>query len=274
MGQIFYKYQSLGNDFILFDWLGLSKNEVDEIVSNATWPELVQALCARHYGVGADGVIVIISSDQAAAECQMYNPNGTRGEKCLNGLRCAAQFLVSEKSYPKTFSIHMFNDVIPCEVENNHVQIKLNHFHYDDVCEIEIAGKLLKGHRADIGNPHFVILEEINLDWLKQHGRLIETHDAFPNDTNVEFIWHDKDASQKKKMPIYKMLVYERGCGLTLACGSGAAAAMTVLRELGNISLNQKVKISMLGGDLISYFEKDDLLVQTCDAKCVFQGKL
>ncbi len=272
--KLFYKCQSLGNDFILLDWLALSPDEIETNLSNKNWQSFVQLLCARHYGIGADGVIVIIKSDQAEAECKIFNSNGTHGEKCLNGLRCAAQFFVLEKSYPEKFSIKMFNDTILCEVDNDQVQIQLNQFHYKDICEIEVEGKLLKGHRVDVGNPHFVICENIKLDWLKQHGRLIETHDAFPNDTNVEFIWHDKIASDKEQMPVYKMLVYERGCGFTLACGSGAAAVMTVLSELGEIGGNEKVKISMLGGDLFSYFESPDKLIQEADAKCVFQGKL
>ena len=107
---IFFKYQSLGNDFILLDWLDESKYDFD-----ANWSKLVQCLCDRHYGIGADGVL-IIRKNGSELESLIFNADGSYGDKCLNGLRCVAHYLVIQKNYPPKLEIFMGNKLMQCEV--------------------------------------------------------------------------------------------------------------------------------------------------------------
>ncbi len=272
MKHTFYKYQSMGNDFILLDWLDLSEKEIQTRLSAPKWSGFVRFLCAHHFGVGADGVIIVCTSMQAQAHCMIFNADGTQGEKCLNGLRSAAQFLCDHKFCPKEFSIEMSQSLIPCKLDENHIQIKIDHMNYRDLCEVTLDCHSIKGHRVEMGNPHFVVLEKTSFDWLKENGQAIETDHIFPDRTNVEFVWLDEKTSLKKQLSVYSMLTFERGCGMTLACGSGAAAAMEVLLKLEKIAVNQKVLISMLGGELLSYFETPEILVQQGEAQYVFQG--
>lgn len=240
------KYQSLGNDFILLDWL----KRPDSL--DVDW---IKAICNQKK---IDGVLVL--QGNAIPEVLMFNSDGTDGQKCLNGVRCAAYYLVSQKKFPQKFMLKM-QQPIHCEVNENLVTINIGKVNYKKPYKIKIANKILQGHIVDVGNPHFVVLEKIDLDWLQKYGEEISNHADFPNRTNVEFVWGNKDK--------YNALVYERGCGITQACGTGAAAIMQTLYQQNKITCGQEISIQMLGGALKSYLNRDESMVQIAEAKMV-----
>jgi len=247
----FFKYQSLGNDFILLDWMERGAQEI-----NSSW---IKKNCDRQNGIGSDGVLIIKNK---TPKVLMFNSDGTDGQKCFNGLRCVAHYLVAQKKFPQKFSVIMQHP-IHCEVRENLITLNLGKANYQNPHEIKIGGKLLQGHIVDVGNPHFVILEKIDLNWLQKYGGEISNHTDFPNRTNVEFVWQDKDKDK------YNALIYERGCGITKACGTGAAAIMQTLYQQNKIKREQEISIQMLGGVLQSYLGQDESIVQIAKAEMV-----
>jgi diaminopimelate epimerase len=132
---------------------------------------------------------------------------------------------------------------------------------------IIIAKKSLSGHVIDAGNPHLVIFEKTTPEWLLKHGHSIETHPQFPHRTNVEFVWKDHAKN------IYHMLVFERGCGMTLACSTGAAASLFALYQAKKISLNQKINLKLPGGTLMTYLDDHHHVIQEGSAELTFVGE-
>lgn len=263
----FHQYQSLGNDFLLLDWLEVSLDEIQSRVQAKNWSEQVKRWCDRQSGIGADGVLVMMSAENFAAETLIFNSDGTAGAVCLNGVRCVARFLRDKDLVPKIFALKMSTLIIPCEVDDDEIKITVSSAPHIETCEITVADKVLKGFRVEAGNPHFIVFRETTEDWLKEHGYVIETDAAFPNRTNVEFVWKDDEQSQVMAMPVYRMLIHERGCGMTKACGSGAAAVMDVLLQSHKIRINHQVVLSMPGGNLISFIDDNLAVIQFADAK-------
>lgn len=245
----FFKYESLGNDFIIFE------NE------QQFTPEQIRALCNRNFGIGADGVLVV-STIQDKIKAEIFNSDGSTPEVCYNGLRCVADF-VHKKTDKNKFTILMGKKEIACVVEE-----------FGIVTNVGVGSFLGQetiftfiGDVINVGNPHFVIFEKIELDWLKQNGKLIESHIKFPNKINTEFVW--KIAPAK-----YETLVYERGCGITLACSSGAAAITIALLKRKEIKPDEKISISMLGGSLNSWISHNNEIFLEAGANMVFEGQI
>lgn len=257
----FYKYQSLGNDFVLFDWLDKIDNTA---LQNSQWPNFVRQICNRNYGVGADGVL-IVKKQHNQIEGLIFNSDGSKPEKCLNGLRCIAHYLVNQKQFPSKLNILMKN-VNVCTVENNEIIANIGKANYQEKLSLKINNQTFIGHKVDVGNPHFVIDREVSLEWLKKHGADFSEHKLFPHRTNVEFVWPIQQQE-------YNLLIYERGCGVTNACGTGAAATLQTLFQLGKITRNKKIIFNMPGGKLQSYLENDGSIIQIASAAMIFSGK-
>jgi diaminopimelate epimerase len=261
----FYKYQSLGNDYVLFDWLGKTINNVDNVIQSDNWSTVVKHLCDRHFGIGSDGVLVIRKNLLKQIEAVMFNADGSLGYKCLNGLRCVAHYLVGEKKFPCDLEIFMGDKLMQCSVKDE-IVINVGKVDYQGQHKLSLADSVLTGHIVSAGNPHFVIQQQIDLSWLQTNGACIEQHSDFPNRTNVEFVWPIDESNN------YKILVHERGCGITLACGSGAAAVMRTLYELRKVKNNEKIMLNMQGGTLESYIDNNNDVIQRASATLVFQG--
>ncbi len=253
----FIKYQSLGNDFVLLDYLDNPKPKFD-----SNWSQLVQQLCERNFGIGADGVLLISINSQDQLQAHVFNADGSNGYKCLNGLRCVADYLVKHKNYPGELQIFMGDKLMLCQVAEQ-VTINVGIANYVREQKLTVADKTFTGHVINIGNPHLVIFEKVDREWLQQNGAQIEHHPDFPERTNVEFVWPIKDG--------YQVLVYERGVGLTMACGTGAAAVMQALLHLNKITPNTEINIQMPGGIIKSHIENNDI-IQTAPANLVFSG--
>lgn len=245
------KYQSLGNDFVLLDWLDQPDNNIDA--------KFIKLLCDRHYAIGADGVL-IIKKNQNQTEAMIFNADGSYGYKCFNGLRCVAHYLVTIKNYPQNLEIFMGDKLMQCTVQDK-ITINVGSAHYQTQHKLNN----LTGHIVSVGNPHFVILKKTTLKWLEKNGVAIENHKTFPDRTNIEFVWPtDKNN--------YNILVHERGCGITLACGSGAAAVMQTLYQLQKINRNEKIFLHMQGGVIESHLDNNNNIIQIASANMVFRA--
>lgn len=245
----FTKMQGLGNDFVILDY--------DEFVNaNKSAEELAVKLCDRNFGVGADGLIIVNpNTKDTDIGWFFYNSDGSIAQMCGNGMRCFARYvwdkrLVSKKEFsvetkagvivPKIISenevrVNMGKPIlncsdIPCTAQNN-----LNIVY-------ETMGKKFLLNAVSMGNPHCVIFVNENSQKLaREIGPLIECAEIFPEKTNVEFI----EIISRNSI---KLDVWERGCGITLACGTGACAS-TVAGILNGF-LDNEVMVQLPGGML------------------------
>ncbi len=279
----FYKYQSLGNDFILFDWYKKPETFVEQILNEQNLQDLVIKICQPHFGIGADGVLILKGNTNArVAEMLIFNKDGSRAEICLNGLRCVAQHLFMHYNFPEKFQIKAGQRVVDCLVQNSKdsseqviVTNNVGKGEYLGAKSIKISTEQISGHCASIGNPHFIVFDKKDLNWLQTFGSEIESHKEFETSvsskTNVEFVWQDKTSTSIKK---FIAIVYERGCGITLACSSGAAAISAVLLKLGLVSKNEEFQISMPGGTIKCSLDESENITLCATSNVVFSGTL
>jgi diaminopimelate epimerase len=274
----FVKYHSLGNDFVVFDWYKRPAVYMHNELHDASWKKFVVRICDRHYGVGADGVLIITSNATAGMpEMLIFNADGTQAEMCLNGVRCVAHYLYVTHHFPDHFTLKVGDRVIECSILSQSEQDGAHGIVTRVGCvscagehSIDTANGAFNGFVASIGNPHFIIFQETTIDWLAQHGKTLETHPFFERGTNVEFVWMSQNKSSGEKT--FNVLVYERGCGITLACSSGAAAITGVLLDRGMITKTQKIILSMPGGSIRSFVDVDGSVVLQATAQQVFKG--
>ncbi len=273
----FIKYQSLGNDFIIFDWYKRPATFMQAELHGASWQQFVQHLCNRHYGIGADGVLIITTCPkEGLPEMLIFNADGTQAENCLNGARCVAHYLFSTYTFPTKFNIKVGQRISECTIVTTPVPgtpleiiMRVGKAIIDEPTTIQTAQGSFNGHRANVGNPHFIVFQETTPDWLSQYGNLLESHQAFAKKTNVEFVWHDKT---KKNLPSFNVLVYERGCGITLSCSSGAASITSVLAQQKLIAVNQKTTLLMQGGSLTTWIDTEGNISLQAHAHMIFKG--
>lgn len=238
------KMHGCGNDFVFMDY--------EEFLSTGlSLGELALKLCDRHFGIGADGLIIPVPYEDEDADIawHYYNSDGTTAQMCGNGMRCFARYVYDRglvKS--KSFAVKTLAGIIRPEIlENGDIRVNMGIPILEDE-KIPFRGErniTVKDKTFDIipvsmGNPHCIIFtDEDTLELAQNYGPLIEKHSYFPQKTNVEFV---KILSKSE----IEMRVYERGCGITLACGTGACASV-VACILNNLTEN-KVKVNLLGG--------------------------
>lgn len=235
------KMQGLGNDFVIVDYCEYEK-------SGLPMDELAKKLCDRNFGIGADGMIIpALCTKDADIGWFFYNSDGSTAQMCGNGIRCFAKYVYDRKLVnSKKFSVSTLAGIIIPEIlENGQIKVNMS----------KPRGKLIKDNLkikdrnfeiniVSMGNPHCVIFVEGDEDLLelaKTYGPEIEKHELFPEKTNVEFA---KIISRSQ----IDLRVFERGCGITLACGTGACA--TVVAAVLNNLTDSKVKVNLLGGAL------------------------
>ena len=277
----FIKYQSLGNDFIVFDLYRKPLIHIKAKLNDSSWSNFVIQVCNRHHGVGADGVLIITHSSQIdIPEMLIFNADDRQAETCLNGLRCVAQHLFIRYHFPKEFKIKSDQRLIECCVGNagkndadNFVTMCIGDIQIQGELSVETPVGTFQGSKVLVGNPHFIVFEKISFDWLRQHGHYIETSPLFPQRTNVEFV-QEETVKQNNGIfdKVYDFLVYERGCGVTLACSSGATAVIGLLFHQKQITMNQKIGIKMPGGILTAWINQGSKVVLRAKASFVFSG--
>jgi len=254
----FSKYQGLGNDFLMLD----GRTAADpEFVFGLT-PELVIQLCDRRFGVGADGVILALPPNSGGElRMRIFNADGSEPEMCGNGIRCLARFLADRDGDGpgRTWQIDtLAGRIVPELLTDGTIRVDMGapFLQSEQVPttlavgsaglpqgELEVDGERFMVAAAGMGNPHVVIpvdaVDEIDLE---RFGSRFEVHPAFPARTNVHFV--------EVLAPDHLLMrVWERGAGPTLACGTGACAAVAVGRLWGELS--SRVVVELRGGELV-----------------------
>lgn len=241
------KMQGCGNDFVVIDYNEYEKSGLD-------MSELAKKACDRHFGLGADGMIIPkLDSEDTDIAWYFYNSDGTTAQMCGNGMRCFAKYVYDKKLIDKKkFSVKTGAGIISPEIlEDGNVKVNMS----SPILEpkkipfigtknlnqkIKVLDKEFIINAVSMGNPHCVIFTEGDVyEMAKTYGPELEKHEMYPEKTNVEFV-------KIKSRNEVDFCVYERGCGITLACGTGACASV-VAGVLNNLT-DCKVKVNLLGG--------------------------
>lgn len=272
----FTKYHGLGNDFILID----NRASSEPILT----PDQAVKLCDRHFGIGADGVIFALPAQgDTDYTMRIFNSDGSEPEMCGNGIRCLAQFLadLDAVSSPHSYRIHTLAGVISPKLEAvGQVTVDMGEprllsaeipttlgQHDQKVIQqpLEVANTSWQVTCVSMGNPHCItFVEDVAAIPLESIGSQFETHPAFPKKINTEFI-------QVVRPDYLKMRVWERGAGITLACGTGACASLVaaVLTERSD----RRATVELPGGCLqIAWSAYDNHVYMTGPAEKVFTG--
>jgi len=237
------KMQGCGNDFVVLDF-----EEYEN--TGLSMEELAKKLCNRHFGIGADGMIIPNTNPgDTDIGWYFYNSDGTTAQMCGNGMRCFAKYVYDKKLVnKKEFSVKTLAGIIKPEIqEDGSVKVNMGTPILEEAkipfCgekTVQIRDKKFEITPVSMGNPHCVIFTEEDPMYLAQnYGPEMEKHPYFPEKTNTEFV----KIINKSEI---EMRVYERGCGITLACGTGACAS-AVAGILNNLT-EQKVKVNLAGG--------------------------
>ena len=280
----FTKLQGAGNDFVLIDAGGGQHN----------WPSLAQTMCRRHFGIGADGLLVLLPSEDADFGLRVFNADGSEAEACGNGLRCSVKYAASRGLValePGKVTVETLAGIrkaslsretgaikiqvamgapdfdaakIPVNVEPGQgrlVDIKL----LTDY-PVAIGGREMMLSFLSIGNPHAVYFQEQPLAGfpLSRLGPLVERHELFPNRVNFEV------ARVISRQQI-EVRVWERGVGETLACGSGACAVAVAAQLLGHV--DRCVNVILPGGVLEVEWDGAGEVLLSGPAEIVFTGQ-
>ncbi|KPJ67962.1 hypothetical protein AMJ44_06970 [candidate division WOR-1 bacterium DG_54_3] len=257
----FTKMHGLGNDFVLID----SRQEKLEGID---LKQLAMDMCDRHFGIGADGLLVIWPSKKAHYRMQIFNPDGSEPEMCGNGIRCFAKYVYeADKLNEEVISVETLAGVIlPAVIlgpEKGVVGVEVDMGIPKDEGEVSLQGHSFK--KISLGNPHAVALvnDLAGID-LYEIGPKIENDSHFPNRTNVEFV---KTINDKE----IEVAVWERGAGETLACGTGACASVVAASLVGKIG--RRALVHLPGGDLDVEWSEDQHVLMRGPTQKVFEGK-
>ena len=252
----FWKYQGLGNDFIIL--------EADK-PSRPLPPNEVAALCDRHRGVGADGIL-IVNQQAEYPRMTVFNADGSRPEMCGNGLRCVVRYLRDHyKDYPAKFKVQTDAGLLLVEDGPKGIVVHMNTPEDFGSRTVEVNGQTLRGRFLSMGNPHFVLFDNWTTATVDSLGPAIEANTAFPDGVNVSFAAHTS-------LSEIQLRVWERGCGWTLACGTGACATAYASWLEGH-STADLLAVHLPGG-MLSIGRRNGGLTMTGPATSIFRGNV
>ena len=269
----FWKMQGAGNDFVVIDnmagGLSVGKNEAIRLAD-------------RHFGVGADQILIAEKSEKADFFMRIFNNDGSEVEMCGNGIRAIAIFaLKTGICIQKTQKIDTLAGIKTVEIlKNEMVRVNMGEAKFSGVPDFPdnfIDQKLdscstknfYKGTCVSVGNPHCVVfVDNVDSFPVEKEGRKTEVNPLFPNRINTEFI--------EKISPTHlKMRVWERGSGETLACGTGATASAVASVKNGFSPENTEITVSLRGGDLKIFWKMpENQIFMSGEAKKVFEGEV
>jgi len=274
---IFTKMHGLGNDYIYV-------NCIDQCIENPS--EVARFVSDRHFGIGSDGLVLILPSEVADFRMRMFNSDGSEAEMCGNAIRCVGKYVydngLTDKLNIKIETLAGIK-VLDLTVENGKVSLvkvdmgepilKPADIPVDSEADlfisqpVEIDGVTYNVTCVSMGNPHAVTyVDDVMKFPLETVGPKMENHKLFPRRINAEFV-------QIIDRNTLRMRVWERGAGETMACGTGACAVL-VASVLNNVS-DRKATIKLLGGDLhIEWNEADNHVYMTGPAVKVFDGEI
>lgn len=267
----FTKMQGLGNDFVVLDGINQPVN-LDQ--------QQIRLLADRHFGIGCDQLLLVEkAAGQADFRYRIFNADGSEVEQCGNGARCFVRYVHDHGLTQKNeIRIETLSGVISPKLEiNGNVTVNMGKPIFEPekipfvaekyalTYQLEIQGKPVTISALSMGNPHAVrVVQDIENAPVDAEGALIETHPRFPKRVNVGYM-------QVTDRNHIKLRVFERGAGETLACGTGACAAVVAGINLG--LLDNQVTVSTRGGELtINWQGKDEPVWMTGPAVTVFEG--
>ena len=278
----FSKYQGLGNDFIIFDARG---NNLDNLFTENK-DNFIEHLCHRNFGIGADGIILVLDSkNKCFVKMRIFNSDGSEPEMCGNGIRCLIAFLNDNNEINDKSEIRIETNaglILTSIAGNENIKVNMGEpiLSPEDIPtkllmnnlpvpngKITINDQILNVYAASMGNPHMIVfVDKIDNIPFEEWGRFLEIHNTFPNDTNVHFV----ELIDKSNI---KVKVWERGCGPTLACGTGACACLVVTSKLGKTFNNANIYLP--GGKLeIEWPNQAGPVLMQGPALKVFHGEI
>ena len=263
----FWKMHGLGNDFVVI-------NAIEHKTSIKK--DIIKQLSDRHCGIGFDQSLVITKSNVADFGCEITNADGSIAEQCGNGMRCVARFLHENKITNKNeFSIETLAGIVNVSIKDyDHITVEMGKPTWDVAPKTIALPNFLANPQmqqldyfyVSMGNPHAIIftdqLANLPVDSL---GHFIAMHSDFPNGVNAGVV-------QVKSPNHIELTTYERGVGLTYACGSNACAA--VVAGIINKNLDSSVRVELAKGSLYVNWDPKDSVRLTGPAMKVYQGEL
>lgn len=268
----FSKYQATGNDFVLINgfkaYISLTKEQIAEV-------------CDRHFGIGADGLIIARSTEDADVFMDYYNCDGSIAEMCGNGVRALSAFSKDENIENarslKSINVQTRAGLKAVRIEDDIYSVNMGPASFDNESlgfasneamwkyPLEINSQVIEIYGASMGNPHCIIFtDDIDNAPVNELGPLIEHNELFKNRINVEWVEVQDELNMKVK-------VWERGVGYTLACGTGVCASFAIANRLNFVK--NKANVSLPGGNLKVELQDKDLLLSG-QAKKVFSGDI
>ncbi len=281
----FVKLHGAGNDYIYVD----ARRSATE-AQGRDWPEVARRVSDRHFGIGSDGLILLRDSDVGDARMQMFNADGSEGLMCGNGIRCFVRFGLEHSALSadkNAFDIETASGVLNVrpiwsEGQMTHASVSMGppRLAADEVpvtapgqdgpvldFPLSVDGHSLLLNCVSMGNPHAVVFFDESVDDfpLTDIGPKVERHTVFPEGVNFEIV----NVLDRNRI---KLRVWERGSGITLACGTGACAAVVAARLHGLV--DDEVTVELPGGELKIYWPGDGEVIMEGPVERVFEGEL
>ncbi|MFN8770101.1 MAG: diaminopimelate epimerase [Neisseriaceae bacterium] len=275
----FTKMHGLGNDFVVID----KTNQTFELDNKQ-----IKFICNRKLGVGCDQLLIINNCNGANNEYQyrIFNSDGSESEHCGNGARCVIKYIYSHNNLTENnVTLHTKNRIITGSISKDRKIINvsmgipsfkpqdipfIHSFNPNNIYELELSNTSIQFGVASVGNPHVIVKLRSDAEMqdrksLEKLAKLIQNSDYFPNGVNVNFYL-------KLDNNTIQLITYERGCGFTDACGTGACATATygILQNY----LEEEVKVLMPGGSIVVRWDKINQLMMIGEATEVFNGNL
>lgn len=271
----FSKWHGLGNDFVIV-------NGFEEKIENVS--EMAVQVCDRHFGIGADGLVLILPSEIADFQMRIFNSDGSEAEMCGNVTRCIARYafeygltdktkitLETKAGIIKPELIFIDGTLSTVRVDMGEPRLKRAEIPMLGNADEKVVNEVLVVDGAEyhitcasMGNPHCIVfVDDITSINLSQIGPKIEMHPVFPKKTNVEFV----QVNNKQKM---RMRVWERGAGITMACGTGTCA--TLVAAVLNGKIDRQATVELDGGELFIEWGLDNHVYMSGPAVEVFRG--
>ena len=257
----FFKYEGLGNDFVV----------VEAADESAASPERASSICDRRFGVGADGVLLVLPPRKPDCDVRMrvINADGSVPEMCGNGVRCVAVHVARARGLREgTVRVDTDAGESVCAIEDaageGIVTVDMGVIRLFGERSIDIDGKRIVVTVADAGNPHAVLFGAFARGDVDHLGPRLATHPDFPRGTNVEFSHIAGDGID--------LIVWERGVGITLACGTGACATAAVACAKGLAARGTPIAVRLPGGRLDITIDQAGRAIMRGPARFVFSG--
>jgi len=259
----FHKMHGIGNDFIL-----INETDLNSTIDNSL---LATTICHRHFGVGADGLMILRKSIVADARMEYYNSDGSVGEMCGNGIRCFARYINKKHSEDSTKltieTMAGIKELTIKTIDDKQSTVSVNMgvpVIHDINKSIMIQGTQLIYSYVTMGVPHLVIfMEKPDNTLIDVIGPLLEKHERFKDGTNVNIFWVENNNTMS-------VFTWERGAGHTLACGTGVTSAFYIAVLLKKVS--RHVFVQAEGGKLDMLASENDSIIMTGPAKDICEG--